>query len=781
MFIDHTPSIQPTPPVTESTPLPVSLPWWKRRRTIILAASIFGLVIIAAAVWFFLFRQRPSAPVKEQPDPAQSILPGNLQPSKNDTEGNGGVEDFKGENITFGSFYKPLDKELSIKLKAVSLPLNAKRDISNFYEVSRKVSLDAAVSSLNANGFALTDMPFSETKADFFGTYAQLGKNGIPLLISSDFLAYYYQNSLKEIYKDLEASYFYDSVWKVNKQLFDAANSRYQERRQKLGVSNDPLLEAERLEASYAAVALTLLAPTADQRTSTEDLNDATRFKPSEAQRYQFTVPSYLADDVAKEVALIRGAKQTAKSPLFLYARDYTVFRTPAEYASSAQLKNFYAAKIWQSTLFPLSYRSAACADCLLDKDDWTIDQTAAFLLAADMGSSQSLRNEWARIYKVMGYFNGLRRDLTYLDYEAVRAESFPGKSVEEIFSTNAFASLEGMVKKLAALDFPPAEGGVDRSIASQKKDIGLRLLQTSFSPEPYLYSRLTFSAVGNHNKPDYDRSRGQYLSACVNQKDKTTYRCKGIGFDILAGAVSLTPASVFISDNLNYRGYASARAALARELGSFTVDAWHSTAFWTSLDISRSLLKEDLPALPYARTKSWDDRQLQLGLSFMTSVSLPLDQWESNRSTATNQLGSAQNAEPLAYVEPGQALIDELNANTDMLFKTLAALGVVKNDDIPFSELKATLSGVRDLSRKELSGEALSADDARFLADLAFSHTLGKAGPKNTTIAFTEPGTKQVRTTKHSIAPLKLMWLVYERDGRKVLAAGPVFSYKEE
>lgn len=782
MFIDHTPSIKSVPP--EPTPVPVQVvaPWWRRKPTII-AASGLALVLIAAGVWaYFHFRSPSAAPTPAPTEQTPSNLPENLQPSPGEPNGGNSTGDsLKGESITFGSFYKPHDKDIAIKLAAVSLPLNVKRDVANYYEITRKINLDSSVTAINANGFALADMPFAEGKTDFFAAYGQLAHNGVPLLISSDFLVYYYQNSLKAIYKDLEASYFYDSVWKVNKQLFDAANTRYQERRQKLGVSNDPLLEAERLEASYAAVALALLAPTADQLNAAEDLNDTTRFKPSEAQRYQFTPPSYLSEDVAKEVALIRGAKQIAKSPLFLYSRNYAAFKTPAEYSSSAQLKNFYAATVWQATLFPLMYRSPACPDCLLDKDDWTINQTAAFLLADDMAASQSLKNEWARIYKVMGYFNGLRTDLTYLNYAAVRAEMFPKKTIDDIFGSNAFASLESMTKKLGELNFRPAEGGVDRSVAGLKKEIGLRLLQPAFSPEPYLYSRLTFAPAGLHNKPAYDRATGMYLTACSNPKTVGLYRCKGIGFDILAGVSDVKPVSAFISDNINYAGYSAARASLAKELSAMSVDAWHSTAFWTGLDITRSVLAEQLPVLPYARTKTWSDRQMQLVLSTMTSVGLPLDRWEATRNDAVNRLGASTDAGIVAYIEPGQALIDEMDANASMLFQALIALGVVKDNDIALSDLTSRLSGVRSLMRKELSGEMLSADDSRFLVELVGSRSLSQAGSKTASVSFVDPASRQPRIVKHSLLPLKLLWLVYKKDGKEILTAGPVFSYKEE
>lgn len=784
MFVDHIPSIQPAPEkpaAPASAPVPSSkVPWWRNKIVMLLAGVLLVLVLGALAWWYFGMREQAIIPVPAQNTNQPSGLPETLEPNENNPVGqNSNESDLKGETVSFGAFYKPMNEPLDIKIKPVTLPLNVKSDVSNYYDISRRINLDAAVGRLNQNGFALIDSPYPEQNADFFATYAKLSANGIPALITEDFLLYYYQNSLKRIYKELEASYFYDSIWKVNKQLFDSANGRYQERRQKLGVSNDALLEAERLEASYFAMALSLLAPTPDQVSITEDLNDSSKFKPSEAKRYEFNIPSYLSDDIAKEMNLVKAAGKPAKSPIFLYMRDYGAFKVPVDYAVSAKLKNFYMATAWQSSLFPVNYKSANCPECLLDKDDWTINQIAAYLIAQDLQSSQPLKNEWAKIYKVMGYFTGLRSELTYLNYHQARADLFKDKTVEEIFGAKAFENLSLLSRKLNELNFLAAEGGLDRKKAEDRANIGLRLLQNPFSPDQYLYGRLTFSAVGTHNQPKRAANKPPYLTACANN-DQSLFRCKGIGFDIIAAASPIVASSGFLKDNTNYQHYADARSALARELSALSAYSWHATNFWTTLDITRSLLAEKINILPYSLNAAWADRQLQAGLSALAFINMSADQWESAR-TVTNRFGGSGSSASFDYIEPQQALIDELNANALMLQKTLSSLGVVKADDTSFKQLTETLASIRGIARKELKGESLTPEDYLALSEFMGQYKVTKAGTKTALSSFADPDGTKVRNVKKNITPLKLLLLIYEKDGKKILAAGPVYGYKEE
>mgnify|MGYP000877845528 len=782
MFIDHRRSLPDTNPVPPPvTPSNFSL-LNSKRLWLYVAIAVVVLGSGAGAFWYFSKRvSSPSTPVPSTPE-TPTGLPETLAPTENGpADSELSASDRKGETVTFGAYYQSLATEaLDIKPLTVGLPLNVKSDVSNYYEVARKIDIDAAVGSLNKNGFAVIDNPLGDTAKDFFSAYNEIGKRGIPALVTSDFLLYYYQNSLKHIYQEIQASYFYDSLWKVNKQLFETANARYLERRKKVGLANDPLLEAERLEAGYFAEALALLNPETTQVNATEELNASRTFKPSEAKRYQFTPPAYIAEDVAAEMALIKEAKRNVKSPLFLYDRNYTDFTLPAEYGDSAKLRNFYLASRWQSALFPLNFKGTDCPRCLLDKDDWTINQISAFLISEDIAASQPIKNEWAKIYKVLSFFSGLRSDLTYLDYHAVREEIYPKQKGEDIFSSDAFNRLQPLREKLAAKKFPASAGGLNRTDPQQKNALGLRLLQTAFWPDRYLYDRLTMQAVGVHNRPRNARGEpAQYLTSCVN-KERALYRCRGIGFDILGTASLLPGAGSFVADNINYSAYNNERLKLNKEINALPLAQRRSNNFWTTLDLLTAFVKDSFSTLPYSVSAAWRDRQQATGLAALTSLSLPDDEWEAARSASTS-LETGQSSLNLNYVEPNRLLSDELVADATMLFQALSNLGVVKDNDDRFAELVRTLQGLRSIARTELSGGTLAPGDYQLISDIIGRYRIVTQGSKTSSVVFYDPLSDRNLSVKQSVAPLKLLLLVYEKDGKKVLAVGPVFSYKEE
>lgn len=778
MFIDHTRSLpaETTPAVEPLLP--------KKSYKKMLITSILILVMGGATWWWFQSRKQENQPVVINPeDNKAEVLPNNeklpIDINGDDPNGNNNL---KSETLAFGSYYKTFYEPFEQKIPTIELPLNVKSDVSNYYDIARKLNIDAGINSLNKNGFAIIDSPFPKTSDSFFGMYNKLNEEGLPLLVTSDFLLYYYQNSLKDIYKNIEATYFYDNLWKVNKAMFEAANNRYQERQRKLETRSDLLLEAERLEASYFATSLVLLSPKPEQINATEDLNDTRKFTPSEAKRYEFIVPSYLAQNVADEIALIQEAKKTQKSPLLLYSRNYLDFSVPAEYANRAKLRNVYQATRWQSTIFPLNYKDESCRDCLLDKDDWTINQTAAYLMSEDMSANQTIKNEWAKVYKVMSFFSGLRSGLTYLHYDVVREEVFPGKSLDEVFETDTFNNLVTMQSKLKSIYFNPSEGGYSSDNSQEKPLIGMRLLQTSYWPDEYIYSHLTYNAVGEHNRPKNSSGKAStYFTSCIDGKLNLVYRCQGIGFDILGTVTTETPLSGFIKDNTDYSEYTSQRTKLYQEFAEYKDGEWYVNNFWTTLSIIKQFINEKIPGLVYRETVPWKDRQIVTSLVGLSSLQLSADEWQVNRLLPGKNLVTTSGDAKFHFVEAQNGLNDELVANSSMLLKALAALGVIEETDVQFKDLIDKLKTVRDITRQELRGEKLSSNNHQFIVDFVSQYTVSKQGGRSVSVKFTNPDNTSTESVQQTIGPLKLLLIVYQEDGQKVLVVGPVMSYKEE
>lgn len=755
------------------------------RKELFIVLGVAILIALGAGAWWFF--SRPSEPTtqSQQPtsqEPITPELPATLDDINNEvTPTSVESPDLKGEKITFGAFYKPLNEPLEIKIQGVSLPLNIKSQVSNYYDTARKINLDPVIANLNQDGFATLDNPYPKVTNDFLGTYYELNQRGVPIVVTGDFLLYYYQNSLKQIYKDVESSYFYESLWRITKDLYETANGRYQERRQKLGVSSDALLEAERLEAAYFAVALTLLSPEKDQTNATEDLSNSKKFKPSEAKRFEFSAPGYLVDDLEKEIVLIKEARLNAKSPVLLYQRNYQEFKVSDEYKTTAKLHNFYLASRWYGSLFPIYFKDKDCTNCLLDREDWIINQTAAHLIANDLSRNQSLKNEWAKIYKVISFFSGLRSELTYLHYDNVRNEKYPKAGVEEVVSNDTFNHLISLRDGLAGLQFNPAEGSLSRQKAGDRPLLGMRLLQTAYWPSQSFYDVLTYDPVGNHKKPLVSvKEKAKYFTSCEGSGD-TLYRCRGIGFDILAPLLADTVSSKFLTDNINYEQYAAQTNNLRSRLNSFNQVSWHNNNFWSTLYIARDFANEKSSSLPYTNSTRWLERKIGSSLATMTNLLLPADTWRIARDNQPSGLVTAGDLSSFNYIEPQQKLADELVANTKMLFDALISLGVVKDNDARFTDLLGKMTTSRQIIRKELSGQALDRNDYQFISDFVSQYRIDTTGSKNATINFYNPKTNKTLSTRQSVGPLKIMVLIYSKDNKKILALGPIFSYKEQ
>ena len=400
----------------------------KSRWIFIIAASLLLIIASGAGIYWFITKKQGESHLitpKEQQSSATSsdgtygILPGNQEDGNGSLNGgNGSLDgDIRAEILSFADFYEVKKDEFEIKPALIDLPTNVKTEVSNYHDISRKINLDDYINDLNNFGFAVLNNPFGEEANNFFEMYIALSEKDIPVLVTSDFLLYYTQNIFSQAFKSIEADVFHKNVWDINKQLFEVADSRYRERLKSVGLANDPILEGQRLEAAYFAVALELLKPRPEQ-ISTEANFDETKFSTAESASFDFILPYYLEDDVGKEVDYILNARQQTKSPALLYQRDYRMFEIPGEYNSNAKLHNFYLATRWMNSLFPLYYRDENCPDCLLDRDDWLINLITGCYIAEDFSGNQDLKNQWAKIYKIISFYSGLRHDLTYLHYD---------------------------------------------------------------------------------------------------------------------------------------------------------------------------------------------------------------------------------------------------------------------------------------------------------------------------------------------------------------------------
>lgn len=741
-----------------------------------------GVLLLVIVVLFFAFGWLKSAYLKfrapqavEEVVSVDPVLLGGSLPVEEggilDPAGNF-IEEWQIEYLSFADFYQENKSSLSLSAPPYELPLNIKTQTANYYDLSRRFNLDPVVNDLNNYGVAFLENPWVNEYKDFYGLYAKLIDSSAPLLITSDFLIYHYQNSLKENFQKIEEKVFYDNLWYIAKDLYDSAKKRYEGYLSQADEVNDIVLESARQHTAYLAVMLELLKPTADQLEADKNLLAVDQFASRDIERFNFSLPDYLRDSVEKEAKLIRSAQEKSfKSAVFLYNQDYSIFFVPSQYRNNARLNNLYLALKWLNMTWPLNYQSSDCPDCLLDKDDWRINMIAASLLAKDFYDRPDLKQRWARIYKTIYFFKGLRADFNFVYYRDRLVELFgedydPAKLFSPA-SQEGDDNLEKFRQALLQANFASLVGG--QKVSGSDSDIGLKILADYYWPNDYIFSRLNYPETGAYS----GRPENNNITACPVAG--AYYRCHGFALDAIA-LVYADLDSPYWRENTAYKNYASNLQKLREELAN--TDVWHTSNYWSTLYLLKlGFLDGKKYTLP-GQADLFEERLLNGAWATWINLQLPPDQLGA-RAPMLSSLQSANQSLDNIYVETNLSQIEELADQGDMIVKMFEASNLGNDANLVLVELR-TLSGqlrnFAEIIKKELNGEALSSDDKLFILEFVQAYQLEEAGSKQ---LYLSAGRDKKRV-REDLSNLKLMFLITVRNGQKIISVGPVFSPAE-
>ena len=756
-----------------------------KKKIIFLIIIVFGILALAG-IGFFIFKKYTAnknvkvgnpvvAPVSTSTQP---VLPDFTQsPTATSTIASTSFSNLVVEYLSFPDFYKAPDNSITPKFVDYKLPLNVKLDVLNYYDLSRKLNLDPALSDLNSNGFALIDNPYEKESPGFYGVYENLESKQISPLITSDFIIYYYQNILKKVFKDIEESLFYDNLWSINKDLYNAAKNRYESRLAAVGDVNDSVLEGERLEMAFFAVSLELLKPTPNQIAKKGVIDDDSKFLPTEVDRFYFVLPPYLRDDVLREEQLIREGKAKTKSPVLLYTQNYNDFSVPSEYNVNVKLSNFYLTTKWLNSVFPLYYRDKDCPNCLLDKEDWRINFIAANLIANDAANLPDLKNKWARIYKVMSFFKGLREDLSYIQYRDSLVSVFGDDyNVTQLFDDKnkfAIANLEKLKTKILTYKMLEIQGGYNKDNLNDRPRIGFKMLTDSYWPNNYLFDKL--------NTPNVSK----YLGAKVAKDNITSctissvvQRCNGVALDIVNLAKPISDNDYF-SENTNYLNYKGESDKLRDDLNKNSI--WQTSNYWSTLNYMGAFLNVDSNSQPiFTKSTDWKLKTLETAAGAWVNLQLPLEKFSVNQIFRGVGLNNYSGWSDNSYVEPNLNLVNELLSTNSMVLKMLTALQIDKEVGLVFQGLNSAnnnLNILRKIIIKEVQGEKLDQSDNDAIADFAKQLKIVQPLPNKQLII---KSSNKKSYLKSDLSHSKLLILIHQVDDGKVISVGPVWDYIE-
>lgn len=756
----------------------------RRKKIILLSLAVLAVIALTAAglaIYKSANKKKPAVLNEKAPvaTSTPATLPDFSQPENaTSTNATTSFSDLVIDYLSFADFYKAPDNNITPKFADYKLPLDVKLDVLNYPDVSRKLNLDPGISGLNSNGFAVIDNPWNKETPGFYAAYENLETKQISPLITSDFIIYYYQNIFKKVFKDIEENVFYDNLWSINKDLYTAAKTRYEARLAAIGNINDSILEGERLEMAYFAVALELLKPAPDQIIAQGVPDDKRKFTLTEVDRFYFVLPPYLRDDVLREEKLIREAKMKSKSPVMLYPRDYNDFTVPREYLANAKLNNFYLTTKWLNSVFPLNYRDKNCPACLLDKEDWRIDFIAANLISNDAANLPDLKNKWARIYKVMSFFKGLREDLNYIQYRDSLTATFGANyDITQLFDDhNKFTAVnfEKLKAKLLSYKMSEAQGAYNQNDAAQRPEVGFKMLAEPYWPNDYLFTKLIVPGVG------------KYLGGAIAPKENITIclngsrqRCNGLALDIINLAAPIK-ANNYFTENINYLNYGREADKLRADLNKNIV--WQTSNYWSTLSFARAFLNINQNNQPlFAKSSAWNIKSLNTAAAAWVNLQLPLEKFSVNQVFKGTGLNNYSSWGDNAYVEPNLDLVNELLANNTMVSKMLTALQIDKEVGQAITGLNSAnnnLSVLKKIIVKELQGESLDQNDQDAIISFAKQLKIDRIDQVNKQLTIKFPN--QRINLQENLNNLKLLVLIHRVGDGQVISVGPVWDFQE-
>jgi hypothetical protein len=760
-------------------------PKGNKKKVLMIIVGLLVFVALVFGVWWLVgvlkngINNKPSGDNPTVSEEEQGRLNNvHLDGSDNTEENNNqevGTEAI--EYLSFNDFYKLSEDTLeTVNFSEYNLPINIKVDTANYYEISRKLAIDDGLDSLNNQAFAVIDNPWPKEEIDFYTLTRKLNEEGVPLYLSSDFISYYYQSILKQSFKDIEEGVFYESLWNINKLLYEQAKTRYEAHLAAIGNINNRILEGERLEAAFFAVSLELLKPQIAQ-VDIENKFNVGRFSPQDQRTFSFSVPAYLTDDVLRELDLIREAKETSKSPVLLYDRDYKNFIIPLEYKDNARLQNFYLAGAWLNSVFPLNYRDASCPDCLLDQDDWRINFTAASLISQDFAASQELKNEWARVYKTISFFKGLRDSWNYVDYRdnlnSLFGEDYDIAALFAEENADSDVNMESLRQALLQKEAVPMQGALNLKTMAGYTRAGLQFLADFYWPNEFIFGSLSYPEVGLYLGEDKPAKNN--VTACSVLKKYQ--RCQGSSQDVLNLIYPAWRSENFL-ENANYANYTEALNDLRplSELGMKN----NLNNYWSSLFLWQSYLNSETAILPnYLHSDTWREQGVMGAAGAWTDMQLPLDKLKLNNTNSQGSNLSASVSVPdYAWVEPNLNYFDRLTAYNQMILEMFKALGIDERSSLAANRLRDAglqITGLRTIAMKQAQGIDLDGDDNRFIRDFALMYSVDEAGEK--TLSWRN---KLRASLKETLLVPRLMIVAHVVGDRIVLAVGPVFNHLE-
>jgi hypothetical protein len=685
-------------------------------------------------------------------------------------------------NYALASYYSSDELTIDVNTPQYKLPLDLSQ-VSNVSTIDSVFSLtDEQKELLRNNGFVIR--PYSN-EDDINAPYTALKNHNIPIFVTTDTLLHLYHIQFDQILKGIEEREFFDKVLDMSKALFDQSQQDY------VTYTGD-LQEAARRNVGFFAVALTLL------QTTTEEYNGSENIR-----TIDFTVPSYVNENVTDELYNISLQDGYHESPLFRYQEDYSQYKPRGHYTQSEKLKRYFKAMMWYGRIaFLMKGGEPACQACdfLISTYDAKIQTMQASLIATTLPSitiqNVSLDEIWTRLYSVTSFFVGTADDLTPYEYLDCIHTVF-GSSFNATEFNNDTKLLDLKVR-LTGLRSPQIYGGTGEAIILKNigepitvddlnnvldKTKGMRLMGQRFILDSYMFQQLVAPASG------FFTGTGEPFTMKMTPLGPA--RCFPRGLDVMAVLGSERALEILTTEgDTAYENYTQQLTMLQQNFSSLNITEWNRNLYLSWVYTLKILLEKFDGRYPtFMNTTAWLDKELQTALSSWTELRHDTILYAKQSYTAELSMAMPSQEKPVVgYIEPVPEFYTRILALTQMTRTGLTALNVLNETETTrLTNLESILTRLLTISTNELEGRELSEDDYSFIRDFgdeldSVVTGVNDKGKETTLVAdvHTDSNDPQ-QVLEEGVGYVSLLIVAYKiPDGRIIAGAGPVFSYYE-
>jgi hypothetical protein len=681
------------------------------------------------------------------------------------------------------SYYSSAGITITTSTPQYSLPLDLSQ-VLNVSTIDSVFSLTADQKELlKNNGFVIR--PYSNNQDDITAPYSSLKNFGVPIFVTSDTLLHLYHIQFDQILKGIEEREFFDTILNMSKSLFDQSQQDY------VTYTGD-LKEAAKRNVAFFAVALSLL------QTSTQGYNGSENIR-----TVDFTIPSYVNDEVTEELSFIGTQDGYHDSPLFIYKEDYSQYKPRGHYTQSEKLKRYFTTMMWYGRIAFLlkgGEPHGQDAEFLISAEDAKIQTIQASLIATALPNRMiqnvTLDELWTRLYSVTSFFVGTADDLTPYEYlDCIRTIFGVSFNATEFANNTKIFDLR---LKLASLRNPQIYGGTGEAVIVKNfgepttvedlnrvldKTKGMRLMGQRFIPDSYMFQQLVAPASGFFT--------GTGTPFTMKQTQLGPMRCFPRGLDVMAVLGSERALQILQQEgDTAYQNYTQQLTVLQQNFASLNTTEWNRNLYFSWVYTLNALIQHYDNRYPtFMNTTAWRDKELQTALASWAELrhDTILYAKQSYTPVMTTSIGP-QEKPVVGYVEPVPEFYARILALTKMTNNGLTALNVLSpTETARLNNLESILERLLNISTDELKGKELSENDYSFIRNfgeqLDYVVTgVNDKGKETTMVADVHTDTNNPQQVlEEGVGYVDLMIVAYKvPDGRIIAGAGPVFSYYE-